>query len=557
MHGRCAFRIVHFALCVVHCAFLTAACSHPRPQLLPVSLPDLSRMDPPVQEQARRRHAALTQKLAAGASGADLGTAFGDLGMLLHAAEQYDAAEPAYRNAQVLMPDDLRWPYYLAHLYKSKGDPARSIDEFKRALELRPTELAALVWLGRMYIDSGQPDQAEPLLVRAQSAAPRTAAVLAGRGQIALARRDYARAAELFEEALSIDPTAASIHAPLAQAYRALGEDAKAEAHLARWSNKEIRVPDPLTDQLATGLQSGLSYELRGVRAFDARKWAEAAAIFQEGLKLTPHDTPVGRSIRHKLGLALYLGGDARAAVQQFEEAIRLAPPSGTDEPAARAHYSLGIIMASSGRGADAIDHLSKAVAYDPTYLEARVALGDALRRNGRAEPSLSHYKEAVRINPQAAEARFGYGIALVRLRRYRDARAWFEQAVRAQPDHAELAHALARILASAPDARARDGKRAFTIVQELVKTNKHTDIGETMAMALAEVGKYEEAATIQRGVLQAAERAGLAADVRRMAGNLRLYEQRRPCRTPWPDDDKVHLPGPPVSPTGEVQSAK
>lgn len=74
-----------------------------------------------------------------------------------------------------------------------------------------------------------------------------------------------------------------------------------------------------------------------------------------------------------------------------LEEAIRLAPPTGHDEPAARAHYSLGIIMASSGRGADAIDHLSKAVAYDPTYPEAQLALGDALRRNGRAEASLPY----------------------------------------------------------------------------------------------------------------------------------------------------------------------
>lgn len=516
--------------------------------LLPVSLPDLSRMDAPVQEQARQRHAALTQKLAAGGAGADLGAAFGELGMLLHAAEDQDAAEPAYRNAQVLMPDDPRWPYYLAHLYKSKGDPAKSVDAFKRALDRQPTALATLVWLARMHLDQGQPDLAEPLLARAQSAAPRTAAVLAALGQTALTRQDYARAAPLFEEALSLNPRAASIHAPLAQAYRGLGDTARAEAHLARWRNTEIPVPDPWMEQLAMTLQSGLSYELRGVRAFDARRWEEAASIFRGGLTLTPPETPVGRSLRHKLGLSLYLAGDARAAVQQFEEAIRLAPSGGHDEPAARAHYSLGIIMASSGRGAEAIEHLSKAIVYDPTYLEAHVALGDARRRDGRADASLTHYREAVRINPQAAEARFGYGIALVRLRRFVDARAWFETAVREQPDRPELAHALARILAAAPDARARDGRRAVALAQELLETNKHTDMGETMAMALAEVGEHAQAVSIQRGVMQAAERAGLVADVRRMAGNLRLYEQQRACRTPWPDDDKVHLPGPPIS---------
>jgi hypothetical protein len=67
------------------------------------------------------------------------------------------------------------------------------------------------------------------------------------------------------------------------------------------------------------------------------------------------------------------------------------------------------------------------------------------------------------------------------------------------------------------------------------------------MAMAYAELGEYERAAEIQRGVMQAAERARLEADVRRMRVNLRLYEQRHACRTPWADDDPIHRPGPPL----------
>jgi hypothetical protein len=67
--------------------------------------------------------------------------------------------------------------------------------------------------------------------------------------------------------------------------------------------------------------------------------------------------------------------------------------------------------------------------------------------------------------------------------------------------------------------------------------------LGETMAMALAQQGQFAEAAEIQRGVIAAAERAGLTQDVRRMTGNLRRYERGEPCRTPWSDDDQVHVP--------------
>jgi hypothetical protein len=73
--------------------------------------------------------------------------------------------------------------------------------------------------------------------------------------------------------------------------------------------------------------------------------------------------------------------------------------------------------------------------------------------------------------------------------------------------------------------------------------------VGETIAMALAELGEFEMAAAIQRGVLQAAQQAGLQDQVTRMTANLRLYERRQPCRQPWQDDDAVHRPGPPVSP--------
>ena len=105
-----------------------------RASLAAVTLPDLSRMDPPVQAQARERFATLEQRRAAPAtSDADLATAFGEYAVLLHAAEYYEAALPAYLNAQALQPGDLRWPYYLGHLYKSEGDTGQAIQSFTRA----------------------------------------------------------------------------------------------------------------------------------------------------------------------------------------------------------------------------------------------------------------------------------------------------------------------------------------------------------------------------------------------------------------------------------------
>ena len=513
--------------------------------LAPVALPELSRVDAPVQAQIRERYAAVTGMLAARTpAGRDLGEAFGSYGMLLNAAEYHDAAEPAYLNAQALTPDDPRWPYYLAHLHRSEGDTAAAMAAFRRVLALRPDDVATLIWLGRMHLDQGQPDQAEPLFAKAQSLAPRATAAQVGLGQTALANRNYTRAAEQLEAALAGDPQAASIYSPLALAYRGLGQNDKAGTLATEWRNTEIPVPDPLRTELDIVLQSGLSYELRGVRALDTGDFANAVTLFREGLTLAPPGSLLARSIRHKLGTALALSNDVRGAIAEFEQTVRLAPRDALDEPAAKASYSLGVLLASDGQSAAAVERLAAAVRYNPNYLEARMALGDVLRSSGRVEASLAHYADAVRINPRAAEARFNYAMALVKLRRYGDARAWLEASVRAQPDRPELAHALARLLASAPDPAVRDGQRALTMTQQLAATNGNTEVGETLAMALAEVGAYRDAVAVQRDVMTAARQGGAGAELPRMTANLQLYETGRPCRTPWPDDHPAHSAG-------------
>src|SRR5436190_15462562 len=89
-----------------------------RPALRPVSLPDLARTSESARAQLRERHASLTRTLQnPTATSAELGDAYGKMGMLLMAAEYREDAEACFRNARALAPADMRWPYYLAHLY--------------------------------------------------------------------------------------------------------------------------------------------------------------------------------------------------------------------------------------------------------------------------------------------------------------------------------------------------------------------------------------------------------------------------------------------------------
>ena len=94
-------------------------------------------MDAGVQAQVRGRYETLTRALADRADAPELASAFGQYGMVLQAAEFYDVAEPCYLNAQKLAPDEIRWPYYLAGLYKSRGETDKAEAAYKQALALQ------------------------------------------------------------------------------------------------------------------------------------------------------------------------------------------------------------------------------------------------------------------------------------------------------------------------------------------------------------------------------------------------------------------------------------
>src|SRR5262249_35869347 len=152
-------------------------------------------------------------------------------------------------------------------------------------------------------------------------------------------------------------------------------------------------------------------------------------------------------------------------------------------------------------------------------------------------EPSAREYANVIKIDPRVGEARFGLAIALAGLKRFEEARDRLLEGMKLFPDRLEFVGALARLYATAPEAQVRNGGRARTPAQELVRRRKSADAQETMAMALAEVGEFEAAARWQHEAIAAAESAGHHELAALMADNLRLYQRHLPCRTAWRGD--------------------
>ena len=524
---------------VVCVLILAIACGREQPRsevtLEPVSLPDLSRLSPAVGEQLRERHAAMTRVVdSPNATTADRARAYGEAGMTLMAAEYASEAEAAFANAEALAPAEIRWPYYRGHLHREAGRAEDAAAAFERALEADASYVPAQIWLANAYLDQGRPEQAEPLFSKALTSRPHMPAAHFGLGRAALARRDFATAVRHLEQVLAIDPAADGAHYPLALAYRGLGDEARAQTHAqARGVSGEVLPPDPLTGDVEVLFESAVAYEVRGARAMDEGKWLDAAEQFRRGSEMSP-DAP---SLRHKYGTALAMTGDMAAARRAFEETIRRSPGF------AKAHYSLGVVKAGAGDIAGAERAWQDALRAEPNYLEPRLQLAHALRRTGRAAPSLPHYARVLEIDPRVEDARYGLSMALVMLGRHAEARDRLAEAVDIHRDRPAFAVALARVLAAAPDSKVRDGARALTIVDAVPEGRRSIEWAEVRAMALAEAGRFDEAAALQQDVIAAAEQAGFADAARAMRQTLARYRNRQPLRTPWRPDEPMELP--------------
>jgi tetratricopeptide (TPR) repeat protein len=171
---------------------------------------------------------------------------------------------------------------------------------------------------------------------------------------------------------------------------------------------------------------------------------AWAIAQLTKAIEIAPRNAYT----RLNLGTAYFMQRDADRALEQYREAVRLLPSL------ARAHFGIGVLMETRGQDPAAIEEFTAAVTNDPEYIEAQFSLANALRRSGRVEASLPHYAEVsahqprglageLRVRDGAREARPLSGAA-------RSSRARRE----GLPEQLGFAHALARLLAAAPDDR-------------------------------------------------------------------------------------------------------
>jgi cytochrome c-type biogenesis protein CcmH/NrfG len=201
------------------------------------------------------------------------------------------------------------------------------------------------------------------------------------------------------------------------------------------------------------------------------------------------------------------------------------------------------------------MDQYRAALDRDPSNVQARVYLADAKMRVGRADEAGALYGQALKQSPDSLRMQLSLAMANVKAGHYGEARNDLELALKAHPGNPEITNALARILATAPESKVRDGPRALALAKALFESTRDPDVGQTYAMAMAETGGFEQAVVLQKETIIVFEHTGGQGKKPFLQKNLARYEQRKPTREGWAADDPVFQPRSPAARLAKASS--
>ena len=471
-------------------------------------------------DDARARD--LFERALAAQPGADLlrhsiGLAYRSLGDEARAKEELARAgttAPVFPDPAAEGLDELRTTTGALLLRGSRAlvteHPREAVDQYRRAVAAAPADVEARRSLALALRATGDLDGALAELEEAARLEPRDHIVLFDLGNVQLARGAQQAAADAFAASLAIAPDFVPARFNLANAQLMLGQSTEALANLERTieldpSHRRARYQAAMA-KAAAGRNDEAMRDLDALLAADPG--FGAALIGMAGMRRRAGD-----------------GAGARAA---YEEAAR---SSSEVQFRVEGHLGLAALAREESRPEVEIEHLRAAVELAPDRDDLREGLARALESARRFGEAAEERRALVELRPEMVMDRMLEATAWVMAGRSDVARERLEEGVARLPQERLLSNSLARLLATAPDAAVRDGVRALEIARRLYTADPSPDVTETLAMALAESGDYEQAISVQRGLIAQVRNAGQTGHLPRLEANLQRFERNQPVR--------------------------
>lgn len=394
------------------------------------------------------------------------------------------------------------------------GDTGGAVELFKQGKEANSDNLELRLNLALALVRAQQVDDAMIEIREVLKRDPQNAQAHHDLGTAYRAKNLTEDAIASFEKAVELEPEYASAHFNLANAYGTLNQWAKSEAAARRVLKLE---PDhsrarylAAMAQFQQGRGPKAEKELRGLIESEPEQ-----RIYREGLVSI---LTAGR----RFGEALTV---LRAGAREM---------SSKDEAVGLLNNGAAILWRGR-RTQDAISLWRLATELDPESSEALTQLANGLQLLNQQEEAARLFGRAVELDPQNSTAWLSCANLLILAGRHQEAKAQLEQALELHPKHMGLTNGLARLLATSFEQDIRDGERALFLARRAYAAEATLEHAETVAMAMAERGRFEDAIRFQTGLVRQAQTSNNRPALRRLIQHLKMFENRRAIRAQAP----------------------
>ncbi len=253
------------------------------------------------------------------------------------------------------------------------------------------------------------------------------------------------------------------------------------------------------------------------------RFWQNSESLFRRTLEVTKSN-PIAHI---NLGVAFQQEGKSAEALIQFREALRADPNY------VQAHNNLAILLDELGENDGAIAEYRTSLRLDPNAAPVHCNFGTLLVKLGRFDEATEHYARAARLVPDDPRPHYLMGKAALRRDQSAMAVAHFRDALRRNANELQTLTFLARVLASDNDPQVRNGQQAVELATQANRLTGNGDpfVLDTLAMAYAETGRFDEAQKVMRQAIGLAKAAGAQDYMSELTDHLKLYEAGQPFR--------------------------
>jgi Tfp pilus assembly protein PilF len=198
------------------------------------------------------------------------------------------------------------------------------------------------------------------------------------------------------------------------------------------------------------------------------------------------------------------------------------------------------VLAAGSGKFRQAIEDLQQLQKATPDSPEVLLQLGMFYSADKQPRKALETFDAVLAADAKSWMAYRGRADAYLSIGKQAEAIADYEQALKLQPENSGILNNLAWVLATSPEDKLRNGKRALELAKAACDLTdyKEAHILSTLAAAYAEVGDFAKAVEWSKKAVE------LGKDQPQLSKELESYRANKPWREAELSADAPNGPG-------------